>query len=187
VCFAALPVFAYVFNTSAAWLLLVPTVLLSLGTYMNGTASMPYMLSIAVGRPDIALKANLWALVIVLPITAGLIYSFGLVGAGLSWVVYHVVIYASMIPRICRDCLKTPTRDWFAHVAKVLAVGAVTYGIAWIVIVIPSGYSLAGCVIGYVAATIGFGAAAMFLIGPDLKSTIRSLTAAVRPARPARS
>lgn len=61
---------------------------------------------------------------------------------------------------------------------------AVTYGIAWIVIVVPSRYSLAGCVIGYAVATLGFGAAAMFLIGPDLKSTIRSLPATMRLARP---
>lgn len=187
VCFAALPVYAYVFNSAAAWLLLIPTALLSLGTYMNGAASIPYILSIAVGRPDIVLKTNLWALVIVLPITAGLIYSFGLAGAGLSWVVYHVFVYAYMIPRICRDCLQTPTRDWFAHWAKVVAVSALTYGIAWIVIVAPSGYSLAGCVIGYAVASIGFGAAAMFLIGPDLKGTIRGLPATMRVARPARS
>jgi O-antigen/teichoic acid export membrane protein len=187
VCFAALPVYRYVFNNEAAWLLLIPTVLLSLGTYMNGTMAIPYMFSIAVGRPDLGLKANLWALVIVLPITVWLIYSFGLVGAGLSWVAYQMLLYAYLMPRICRACLKTPTRDWFAHVGKVVAVSAVTYGIAWIAIVVPSGYSLAGCVIGFVVATLGFGVAAMFLIGPDLKSTIRSLPATMRVARPARS
>lgn len=184
VCFAALPVYAYVFNTAAAWLLLIPTVLLSLGTFMNGTTSIPYMLSIAVGRPDIGLKTNLLAMVIVLPITALLIYRVGLVGAGLSWVVYNVVLYVYMIPRICRNCLHTPTLDWFAHVGKVFAVSAATYGIAWIAIVVPSGYSLVGCVIGYAVATIAFGAAALFLIGPDLKSTIRSLPSTMRLARP---
>ena len=119
VCFAAVPVYAYIFNASAAWLLLIPTVLLCLGTYMNGTTSIPYMLSIAVGRPDIGLKTNILGLVIGLPITAVLIYRFGLVGAGLSWVVYNVVLYIYMMPRICRECLHTPTRDWFSHVAKV--------------------------------------------------------------------
>ena len=183
VCFAALPVYAYVFNTSAAWLLLVPTALLSLGTFMNGTVSIPYIFSLAVGKPEIGLKANLVALVTVLPITVALVYSFGLVGAGLSWVVYHVVLYIYMMPRICRDCLQTPTRDWFFHIAKVLAVSALTYGIAWIVIVVPTAYSLVGCVAGYLVGTIGFGAAAIFLIGPDLKSTIRSLPATMRAAR----
>jgi O-antigen/teichoic acid export membrane protein len=187
VCFAALPVYAYVFNTSVAWLLLIPTAYLSLGTFMNGTASIPYILSISVGRPDIGLKTNLWALVIVLPITVVLICSFGLAGAGLSWVAYHVFLYSYQIPRICRDCLHTPTIDWYAHIAKVLALSALTYGIAWLVIVVPSGYSLVGCVIGYLVATIVFGAVALFLIGPDLKSTIRSLPATMRLVRPAPS
>jgi O-antigen/teichoic acid export membrane protein len=184
VIFAALPVYRYVFDTPAAWLLLIPTALLSLGTYMNGTTTIPYMLSIAVGRPDIGLKTNVLALVIVLPITVLLIYTLGLVGAGLSWVVYQVLLYVYMMPRICRDCLKTPTRDWYAHVGKVLGLSAVIYGIAWIAIVVPAGYSLLGCVIGYAAGTIAFGAAALFLIGPDLKSTIRSLPATMRLARP---
>jgi O-antigen/teichoic acid export membrane protein len=185
VCFAALPVYAYVFNTKSAWLLLIPTALLSLGTYMNGAVSIPYMLSIAVGRPDIGLKTNLWAMVVVLPITVVLIYSFGLVGAGLSWVVYHVFLYLYMMPKVCRDCLQTPTVDWFAHFGRVVAVSVVLYGITWILIVVPSGYSLVGCVIGYLVATAAFGAAAFFLVGPDLKSTIRSsISATMRLARP---
>jgi O-antigen/teichoic acid export membrane protein len=182
VCFAALPVYAYVFNIQVAWLLLVPTALLCLGTYMNGTTVIPYTLSIAVGRPDIGLRSNVLALVIVVPIAAVLIFNFGLVGAGASWILHHLFLYAYMVPRICKECLQIPSREWFAHVAKVLAASAVTYGIAWIAIVIPTGYSLAGCVIGYIVATIAFGAAALFLIGPDLRSTIRSLTATMRPA-----
>jgi hypothetical protein len=63
----------------------------------------------------------------------------------------------------------------------------VLYGLAWILIVIPSGYSVLGCIIGYAIATIAFGAAALFLIGPDLKSTIRGLQATVRLPWPARS
>jgi hypothetical protein len=54
--------------------------------------------------------------------------------------------------------------------------------------VVSSGYSLLGCIVGYLVGTIGFGAAAIFLVGPDLKSTIRSsLTATLHAARPARS
>ena len=86
--------------------------LLSVGTYMNGTASIPYMLSLALGRPDIGLRTNLWAMVIVLPIPAVLIYKFGLVGAGLSWVVYHVFLYVYMIPKVCRECLQARFRHF---------------------------------------------------------------------------
>src|SRR5439155_20613464 len=47
ICFAAQPVYAYVFDAAAAQELLLPTALLALGTWMNATLSIPYMLSIA--------------------------------------------------------------------------------------------------------------------------------------------
>ncbi len=184
VCFAALPVYGYVFNTRAAWLLLVPTAWLALGTYMSGTVSIPIMFSLAVGRPDITMRTTLLALLFVLPVTAGLIYGFGLPGAGFSWVFYHLFVYAYMIPRICRECLQIPARDWYLHVAKALTGAAATYGLAWIAIVVPSGYSLVAIVVAFAVATLGFAAAARFLIGPDLNSTLASLPAMRHLARP---
>jgi O-antigen/teichoic acid export membrane protein len=184
VCFAALPVYRYVFTESAAWMLLLPTVLLTLGTYMNGTVNIPYMVSIATGKPDIGLRTNGWALVLVLPVTVVLIYFFGLVGAGVSWVVFHLWHYAYMVPRVCRECLGTPVGDWFRHISKPIAVTAAVYGLAWIGIVIPSGYSLSGCAFGYIAGTVGFAAGAFYLIGPDLRGTIRRLPASIKLVRP---
>lgn len=183
VCFAALPVYRYLFNAPAAWMLLVPTAWLCLGSYMSGTVVVPYMFSLAVGRPDITMKTTLLALIVVLPVTAWLIYSFGLPGAGFSWVFYHGFVYAYMVRRICKECLSIAPRDWYFHVAKAMGCAAATYGLAWVAIVIPSSYSLFGVVIGYLVATLGFGAASRFLIGPDLKTTLRSLPALGRLTR----
>jgi O-antigen/teichoic acid export membrane protein len=183
VIFAALPVYGYLFNAPAARLLLVPTAWLCLGYYMSGTVSVPYMFSLAVGRPDITMKTTLLALIFVLPVTVGLIYFFGLPGAGFSWVFYHVFVYAYMVRRISAECLSIPPRDWYFHVAKVMACAAATYGLAWIAIVLPSGYSLIALVIGYLLATLAFAAASVFLIGPDLKSTLRTFPAVRRLIR----
>jgi O-antigen/teichoic acid export membrane protein len=183
VCFAALPVYGYLFNPQAASKLLVPTAWLCLGTYMSGTVSILTMLSLAVGKPNIVMKTTLLALVFVLPVTGGLIWGFGLPGAGFSWVFYHLFVYVYMVPRICRECLQIAPRQWYAHVGKVLACAAATYGLAWIAIVMPSGYSLIACIIGYLLATVAFGTAAMFLIGPDIKGTLRSLPAVRRLSR----
>lgn len=177
VCFAALPVYGYLFNSPAAWLLLVPTAWLCLGYYMSGTVVVPYMFSLAVGRPDITMKSLLLALIFVLPVTAFLTYRFGLPGAGFSWVFYHVFVYAYMVRRISAECLSIAPRNWYFHVAKVMVCAAVTYGLVWVAIVIPTGYSLLALIVGYVVATLGFGAASLFLIGPDLKSTLRSFPA----------
>jgi O-antigen/teichoic acid export membrane protein len=185
VIFAALPVYTYLFNATAAWLLLIPTAWLCLGYYMSGTVSVPYMFSLAVGRPDITMKTTLLALIFVLPVTIALIYFFGLPGAGFSWVFYHGFVYAYMVRRISAECLLIPPRDWYLHVAKVMACAAATYGLAWIAIVVPTGYPLLALIIGYVVATLAFAAASLFLIGPDLKSTLRTVPAMRRLIRAA--
>jgi O-antigen/teichoic acid export membrane protein len=184
VCFAALPVYNFIFNVDAAWLLMIPTALLSLATYLNGTTTIPYMLSVAVGRPDIGLRTNVIALVMMLPVTIALTYWLGLTGAALSMVFYNCVLLAYMVPRISRECLEIAPLSWYLHMARALAAAAVIYGAAWLAIVIPGGYSLIACVIGYAVATIGFAGAAMLLIGPELKGTLRSLPSAMRPVRP---
>jgi O-antigen/teichoic acid export membrane protein len=175
VIFAALPVYGYIFNPPSAWLLMIPTAWLCLGWYMSATVVISHMFSLAVGRPDIAMRTTLLALFVVLPVTAALIYWFGLPGAGFSWVFYHAFVYAYMVRRICKECLYIAPSAWYGHVAKAMAAAAATYGLAWVAVAIPSRYSLPGLVIAYVIASLGFMAAAYFLIGPDLKTTLRGL------------
>ncbi len=177
VIFAALPVYRYVFDARSAWLLLVPTAWLCLGYYMSGTTVVPQMFSLAVGRPDILMRTTVLALVFVLPVTVAVIVLYGLPGAGFSWVVYHAFVYAYMIRRICNECLMIPFRAWLVHVGKAVGSGAAIYGAAWVGIVVQTGYSFTGLVIAYVVASAAFATVAVFLIGPDLRSTLRRLPA----------
>jgi len=179
ICFAALPVYTYVFNAAVAHQLLLPTAFLALGSWMNATISIPYMLSLAMGRPDIALRTTSLAVIVVLPVTVVLIFQLGIVGAGLSWVVYHVFVYAYMIPRISRECLGITAGDWYAHTLRAAALGVVTYGIASFVLLIPSGHALWVLVLAYVLASLAFTAGALFLVGPDFRGTLRGLRAAI--------
>jgi len=174
-CFGAIPLFTYLFSRSTSSLLLLPMALLCLGFYMSGTINVPYTFSVAVGQPQIASRANFVALVIVLPITTGLIYFFGLVGAGSSWVVYYLFLYVYMIPKICSRCLEVKVWTWYGHVGKVLLLAALTYGLLWLLVVVPHGYSTPAIVVSYVAGSIVFLVGAFALIGPDLRETISSL------------
>src|SRR5258708_197959 len=103
--FGAAPVYAYLFNRQVAQVLLLPTALLCVGYFMSATIRIPYTFSVASGRPDIASRSNLVALFVVIPVTTTSIYLYGLTGAASSWIVYHIFLYAYMIPRICRECL----------------------------------------------------------------------------------
>src|SRR5439155_22561176 len=132
----------------------------------------PSILPVAMGKPDIGLKSNLSALFILLPITVVLIVALGLVGAGLSWVAYNAWLYVYLVPRVTRECLHTPTLAWFAHLAKAFAASGLISGLAWLAIVVPTGYSLLGCVAASILATVASVAAALSLLGPDLKSPL---------------
>src|SRR5437899_3274974 len=175
ICFAAVPVYTYVFNAGVAQRLLLPTAFLALGSWMNATISIPYMLSVAMGKPQIAARLNVYALIVVLPVTVLLVLRFGIAGAGFSWVFYHLVGYAYMVPRVCLDCLGSPARLWYVHVLKVVGLGAVTYGPAWLVLNLTSLSSLPIAIVTYVAGSAVFAIGAYLMIGPDLRQTIGRL------------
>jgi len=182
--FGAMPVYTYLFNRQVAGVLLLPTALLCLGFFMSATVSIPYTFSVASGRPDIASRSNFIALFVVIPVTTTLIYLFGLAGAATSWVVYHLFLYGYMIPRICRECLQISGQSWFTHVLRVFGLSAVTYGAAWILVVIPSSYSTPALIVAYVAASIVFVSLALLLIGPDLRETVKQLPRRLGMNRP---
>jgi O-antigen/teichoic acid export membrane protein len=170
--FAALPLYTYLFNRQVAGILLLPTALLSLGFFMGATVNVPYTFSVAIGKPNIASRTNVLALFVVIPVMSALIYFFGLIGAASSWAAYNLFVYAYMIPRICRECLGISTWTWFTQILKVAALGAVTYGSAWLLLVIPHSYSTLALAAGYVLASAAFLAGSLLLMGPDLRTTI---------------
>jgi O-antigen/teichoic acid export membrane protein len=176
--FAAIPTYTYVFTPSVAQLLLLPTAFLALGTWMNATLNIPYMLSLAMGKPEIAARLNIYALVCVLPVTAGLTFVFGLAGAGFSWVFYHLFAYAYMVPRISRECLAGEPWAWYRHVVVVVGLAAVTYGPAWVVLMATAAPSVVGTLVAYLVGSVLFGIGAYVMIGPELRQTIQRLPSA---------
>jgi hypothetical protein len=173
ICFAALPVYGYVFNPGVAQRLLLPTAFLALGSWMNGSLTVPYTLSVAVGKPQIAARTATIALFVVLPVTVALILVFGLPGAGFSWVFYNLFVYVYMVPRICRECMTTKPRDWYGHVVRVLSLAGVTYGVAWLVVSAFGMFAPPVLIAAYVIATAAFALGANALIGSDLKETLK--------------
>ncbi len=173
--FAAIPLFTYLLNAEAARMLLLPITFLSVGFYMNGTLTVPYVFSLAVGKPGIAARLNFYALFCVLPVTFALVYFFGLTGAGFSWVFYHLFAYAYAVPRICLDCLKTPKWKWYLHVAKAVALTALTYGLAWAVLRSTGDHSLLPLALAFGAATTVFMVVAYFCIAHEVRESLNRL------------
>ena len=170
--FAALPLFTYMFNEEIAKTLFLPITFLSLGFYMNGTLNLPYNFSLAVGKPDIAVRSNIYALFIVLPLTVFLIYFWGLTGAALSWVFYNLFVYIYAVPRICVECMEVRARMWYSHVVKGYILAGLTYGLVWITLKFLGVPSILSLSIGYTVASIIFLIGAYIMIDDDLKETL---------------
>ncbi len=170
--FAAIPLFSYVFNTETAKSLLLPTTFLSVGFYMNGTVHLPFALSQAVGKPGITARTSLYALFVVLPVTTILIYFFGLVGAGLSWILYHLFTYSYGIPRVFAECLSMSLWRWYMYVLKIFLLVGCTYGVAWIILWLIGNYSIPYLAAAYLLASAAFLTRAYSMIGSELKETL---------------
>lgn len=173
--FAATPAYTILFSANAAQRLLVPTAFLCFGYLMNAAITMPYLISISVGMPQIASRMNMLALFVVLPLTVALIYLFGLVGAGLSWTFYNAFAMAYLVPRVCKACLDMRPSAWFASFLRVVCLGAIAYGLTWVLIAVPGSLSIASLVLAYAISSAVFFAAAYALIGPELRDTVQRL------------
>jgi O-antigen/teichoic acid export membrane protein len=173
--FAARPLFTLVLNAPAARMLFWPVTFLSVGFCMNGTLTIPYVFSLAVGKPEIAARANFYALFAVLPVTALLVYQFGIAGAGFSWVFYHLFAYAYTVPRMCSECLGVPVWKWYLHVFKVYALAGLTYGGAWAIIASLGSFSIPSFALGYVLGSFLFALGSYLLVGTELRNNLRSV------------
>ncbi len=176
--FAAGPLFTYLLNAEAARLLLLPVAFLCLGFYMNGTLQVPYVASLAVGKPHITARLNFYALFVILPSTALLVFRFGIAGAGFSWVAYHLFAYAYATPLICAECLGTSLAGWYAHVLRVAALAAGTYGVAWAIVASLDAQNLMALAVAYVGASLAYLGGAYALVGSELREAcLKSLKA----------
>jgi len=167
--FVALPLFTFVFNAAVATTLLIPIVALCLGFYMNGTLSVPYYLTLAVGKPEIPARQNLLALGIVVPVVVASVLTLGLTGAAFSWIFYHLFAYAYTVPRICREVLAVSPAGWYAQLAKAGALGGISYGVTAVTVTVLTGPSVAGLAIGFTLATAIYAAGGYLVAWPELR------------------
>jgi O-antigen/teichoic acid export membrane protein len=177
--FFALPVLRYALDARAAEQLLLPTTLLAVAFYMNGVLQPLSALSLGAGRPDIAVRFNLYALIVGLPAMVILVRMLGLVGAGLGWIVYHVLAYGYSVPRIFHECLGTSSRAWYAHALGTLVGGLALYGAGFAAARSMNG-GPAALAAAYGLTTLGFALAAASLASAPTRGEVRRLLGGLR-------
>jgi O-antigen/teichoic acid export membrane protein len=175
IAYLTLPLLTAVFDRQVAVALLFPVVVLCLGYFMNGTLVMPYMYSLAVGKPQITSRLSLAAVFILVPVTVAGVARFGVAGASLGYLSYHLFFYAVAIPRYCRDCLQIRTSSWYFLTGRVALAGAATYGLGWIVAWLTAGLATIALAVAFVIASLLFSMLAIRLIDPGLRDAAVAL------------
>lgn len=147
---------------------------LALGQLVLGVQYVPYMLSLAMKRPDISLRANLCTVVISIPVAILLTIQFGLVGAALSTVVSNGLHMIFFIPRFSDQCLETNGWKWFRVSGYLVGLGVLSYAVPWGVLwAMGLGLSVVGLIVGYVVGSGIFLLVGWLAVGSELKGVVR--------------
>ena len=170
--FITVPLFSYILDPQTAKLLFWPTTLLCIGFYMNGTLTIPYIFSLASGKPEITARMNFFGLFVILPATVVLIYFFGFTGAGLSWICYHIFAYSYAIPKIFSQCLHISKSIWYKKVINIFLLIGVTYGMIGLVIFMLDYSSLLFLSFGYLCATILYLLCCCYMIRGEVRERV---------------
>jgi len=134
------------------------------------------MMSLASGRPEIAIKSASMALLFTTPASVFLVYRFGLSGAVWSWVFYQVFACLYAVPAYCNECLKIPLTEWYRHLSRILALVASTYGATGVALSVYSVSSLQGITVGYLVASAAFAMGSYFLVSDELRTSLVRLS-----------
>ena len=127
IAFAAPWLFTYMFDARIARTLIQPTILLCVATYLNATLHMPYIMSLACGRPNIALRSSI-ALCITLPGSIFLSLLVWTCGGRLVVGVLPDIRLRVHDPGGCKVRLQTPVAAWVSASCPHIDIGSITYG-----------------------------------------------------------
>lgn len=156
----------------STWLALV---FLAIGQLFLGLQYIPYFLSLAMKKPEISLRANLWTAGLSTPIAIILTVQYGVTGAAFSTIVASLIVMVIFIPAFSRECLQSSSFKWFASVGALSVLGFLSYGLPWVLLWgIGLGLGTGGLIIAYLYGTVMFLLCGWHVIGTELKDLVRA-------------
>lgn len=99
--------------------------LLAVGTMLNGLVHIPYMLTLAYGRPGLFVRVNIAAVIVLVPAILLAAPRYGAMGAAWIWIILNsgYLLISSRI--LYRRLLKTELWPWYMHDIIQPAAGAI--------------------------------------------------------------
>jgi O-antigen/teichoic acid export membrane protein len=88
-------------------------VVLSLGSLLNGLMTIPYYLQLAAGWTALTMRANMIAILLVVPVLLVVVPKYGAMGAAWTWLSLNVFLVIAVIPRLHRRLLTAEMKRWW--------------------------------------------------------------------------
>lgn len=86
--------------------------LLTVGTMINGVASIPAYAASAFGWPQLITKINLLQAVVLIPLTLILTYRYGAIGGAIVWILINCTYILFLLPRFFKKYLTQESSRW---------------------------------------------------------------------------
>src|SRR5213594_383869 len=148
--------------------------LLTVGTALNGVASLPYALQLAYGWTQLALAVNTAAVLLLAPLIYFMSVRYGGVGAALIWVVFNSLFVFVVVYLMHRRLLRGELWRWYHRDVGQPLLAVATIGTLWYWLM-PTFVSNWSSVSNIALASIAMFAAAI-IAAPEIRSlTIRWL------------
>lgn len=132
--------------------------ILTIGTALNGLVNMPYTLSLAGNRPDLAFKTNIVMIVLLVPFTILGANWYGGVGASMGWLILNILYILFFINIVHNRFLISEKADWFLKdIVPVLAISFLISGVGFMFLnkVAPSVLMLVEIGVVFVLSVLG--------------------------------
>ncbi len=98
---------------------------LAVGTFLNGLMHVPYQLQLASGWTGLSIRANILAVLVLMPALFWAVPRYGAVSAAIVWLVLNAGYIVAVMPIMHRRLLRGALRAWYVNDVGLPIAGAV--------------------------------------------------------------
>jgi O-antigen/teichoic acid export membrane protein len=108
---------------------------LSLGTMCNGLMNIPYATQVAYGWTKLAIKLNLIALILIIPLIFTLVDQFGAIGGAFSWLILNAGYLIFGINLMHKEILVNEKVKWYKNslIRPIIFTTVITFSIKYLI------------------------------------------------------
>lgn len=180
VIYFSLPLFTYLLDKEKAISLQIPIILLSISFYLSAILRLSRIYMFAINKSEKILRADVLSLFIVIPVTVTLVYSLGVNGAALSWVIFYGVLILLILPCVYRHEFNKSSYFWVRDVVIAFVLLCAVYIPAWIISETYYANNIIVLTFSYIIASIVYGVLALNFTGSDLQMKIMEYCPRIR-------